>query len=250
MENELSTGAFARLCGLSKRTLFYYDEIGLLKPARVEENGYRVYTMYQTDTVSIIKLMQKIGMSLQEIQEMFQQKELTAKLQVMKKQKKAISEKIRELQEVSYGLDFLTARFAHLQEVGFDSFFEEELTEEEHYHLTARDSRKFFMVNSMNYGYQYGIIFPNEALREASPQFSHVFQRSSEKDSNFIKPKGRYRCVYWLLTNEEMMPSAVRFAQQINLSETAGPLYHEDYCSELAGYSDRAIIKLSILLKK
>ncbi len=31
----LTTKAFAELCGVEKRTLFYYDEIGLLKPAFV-----------------------------------------------------------------------------------------------------------------------------------------------------------------------------------------------------------------------
>ena len=33
----------ARLAGVSKRTLHYYDEIGLLKPSFLKENGYRFY---------------------------------------------------------------------------------------------------------------------------------------------------------------------------------------------------------------
>ncbi len=33
----------ARMSGVSVRTLHHYDEIGLLKPARVGENGYRWY---------------------------------------------------------------------------------------------------------------------------------------------------------------------------------------------------------------
>ena len=35
---------FAKLTGVSVRTLHYYDEIGLLKPAFVDaQNGYRFY---------------------------------------------------------------------------------------------------------------------------------------------------------------------------------------------------------------
>lgn len=34
----------ARIAGVSVRTIHYYDEIGLLKPAFVKENGYRGYT--------------------------------------------------------------------------------------------------------------------------------------------------------------------------------------------------------------
>lgn len=33
----------ARMAGISVRTIHYYDEIGLLKPAFVERNGYRYY---------------------------------------------------------------------------------------------------------------------------------------------------------------------------------------------------------------
>ena len=35
---------FARLCGCNTQTLRYYDRIGLLAPARVDEwTGYRYY---------------------------------------------------------------------------------------------------------------------------------------------------------------------------------------------------------------
>ena len=33
----------AKMAGITRRTLHYYDEIGLLKPSRVGENGYRYY---------------------------------------------------------------------------------------------------------------------------------------------------------------------------------------------------------------
>lgn len=33
----------ALISGVSTRTLRYYDSIGLLKPLRIEENGYRIY---------------------------------------------------------------------------------------------------------------------------------------------------------------------------------------------------------------
>lgn len=33
----------AKMSGVSARTLHFYDEIGLLKPAYIESNGYRYY---------------------------------------------------------------------------------------------------------------------------------------------------------------------------------------------------------------
>jgi len=35
----------AKTAGISGRTLRYYDEIGLLKPARVTSSGYRIYAL-------------------------------------------------------------------------------------------------------------------------------------------------------------------------------------------------------------
>lgn len=43
-----SIGEFARLGGVSVRTLRHYDEIGLLRPATVDQDtGYRGYTADQ-----------------------------------------------------------------------------------------------------------------------------------------------------------------------------------------------------------
>ena len=40
-------GQFAALHGINKKTLMWYDEIGLFKPAFIhEENGYRLYSYY------------------------------------------------------------------------------------------------------------------------------------------------------------------------------------------------------------
>ena len=37
-------GQFAALHEINKKTLMWYDEIGLLKPACIKENGYQYYS--------------------------------------------------------------------------------------------------------------------------------------------------------------------------------------------------------------
>lgn len=39
----MTTGEFAAAKGVSKDTLFHYDDIGLFCPEKVSENGYRLY---------------------------------------------------------------------------------------------------------------------------------------------------------------------------------------------------------------
>ena len=67
----MNTKEFSTLCGVEKRTLFHYDEIGLLKPASIRENGYREYTPNQLFDMDMIKIFQACGYSLAEIKDMF-----------------------------------------------------------------------------------------------------------------------------------------------------------------------------------
>lgn len=62
-----TTGQFAKLHGINKRTLHYYDEIGLFSPAFKEDNGYRYYTCFQTVQLELIVTLRKIGLSIEEI---------------------------------------------------------------------------------------------------------------------------------------------------------------------------------------
>ena len=39
----------ARLCGVTKHTLFHYHQIGVFSPAVTGENGYRYYTPPQVE---------------------------------------------------------------------------------------------------------------------------------------------------------------------------------------------------------
>src|SRR5215469_14722216 len=60
-----SIGEFARFGAVSVRTLRHYDEIGLLRPARVDpETGYRCYTPAQLGQLNRIIALKELGLSL------------------------------------------------------------------------------------------------------------------------------------------------------------------------------------------
>ncbi len=61
-------GKFAKLTGLSTKTLIWYDNIGLLKPDKVNEiNGYRYYTKESVKKVFAIKFLQSMDFSINQI---------------------------------------------------------------------------------------------------------------------------------------------------------------------------------------
>lgn len=57
----------ARISGVSTRTLRYYDQIGLLCPARIAANDYRIYGKKEVDLLQQILFYRELGVSLKEI---------------------------------------------------------------------------------------------------------------------------------------------------------------------------------------
>jgi len=57
------------LAGVSTRTLRYYDEIGILKPARISSSGYRIYGQKEVDLLQQVMFYRELGVSLPDIRE-------------------------------------------------------------------------------------------------------------------------------------------------------------------------------------
>lgn len=66
---EYTVQKLAQLAGVSSRTLRYYDEIGILKPARTNSSGYRIYGQKEVDRLQQILFYRELGISLDQIKE-------------------------------------------------------------------------------------------------------------------------------------------------------------------------------------
>lgn len=64
---EYTVQKLSEIAKISKRTLRYYDEIGLLKPARVNSSGYRIYGEKEIDKLQQILFYRELGVSLEQI---------------------------------------------------------------------------------------------------------------------------------------------------------------------------------------
>lgn len=87
----LTIGQFAALHGINKKTLMWYDEIGLFQPAAVNpENGYRCYSYHQSSILETILLLRELDVPISEIQA-FMDHRSAVSLEVL------LEEKIQEL---------------------------------------------------------------------------------------------------------------------------------------------------------
>jgi DNA-binding transcriptional MerR regulator len=66
---EYTIQKLASLAGVSTRTLRYYDEIGILKPARINSSGYRIYGQEEVNTLQQILFYRELGVGLDSIKE-------------------------------------------------------------------------------------------------------------------------------------------------------------------------------------
>ena len=78
-------------CNTTKDTLFHYDDINLLKPAKIATNGYRYYSANQAFLFDMISLLKEVGLSLEEIKIYMDNRDAKTFLSMLKeKDKKSI----------------------------------------------------------------------------------------------------------------------------------------------------------------
>ncbi len=97
----LTIGQFAAMHGINKKTLMWYDETGLFKPAVTNpDNGYRYYNYHQSPVLETILLLRELDVSIHEIQ-VFMKNRSAANLKGLLEEKiKALDMQITHLQAV------------------------------------------------------------------------------------------------------------------------------------------------------
>ena len=95
-----TAGQFAALHNINKRTLHYYDQIGLFSPACKGENGYRYYTYLQSMTLELLLTMRELGMSIEEIRIYMENCSAPALLKIIDDRKNQINQTIFRLKKI------------------------------------------------------------------------------------------------------------------------------------------------------
>ncbi|MCI1996960.1 MerR family transcriptional regulator [Clostridium luticellarii] len=77
------------LTGISVRTLHYYDEIGLLKPSKITEAGYRLYDDRALEALQQILFFKELELPLKEVRKIMTEPSFD-KMEALKNQKKLL----------------------------------------------------------------------------------------------------------------------------------------------------------------
>lgn len=212
---EYTVQKLGQLAGISSRTVRYYDEIGILKPARINSSGYRLYCEAQVDMLQQILFYRELGVSLEEIKKIISRPNFDGL--------KALKAHHAKLLERREQLDLLIAnveKTISLKEGG----------------IKMTDSEKFE-------GFKQKLIGDNEKKygREVRAQYGdEVVDRSNHKVKN-MSPEQYDEIVR--LTNEikETLQAAFKTADPAGeLAQKAADLHRQWLCYYWDGYSKEA----------
>ncbi len=93
----LTISEFAKISGVSRQTLIYYDRIGLFSPAHIANNQYRMYLHKQVDTIGIVTILSDLGVPLKKIKEVLTDISVDTMEQTLGYQLNVLQEKIEKL---------------------------------------------------------------------------------------------------------------------------------------------------------
>ncbi len=120
--SKYTTGEIAKLCGVSVRTVQYYDTRGILVPNELTEGGRRLYTEDDLKRMKIICFLREIGLSIDSIGQLLSEKDPGSVISLLlDQQEKALKEEIGEREEQLKKLSDLKTGLKSVREFSVDS---------------------------------------------------------------------------------------------------------------------------------
>jgi len=122
----------ARLAGVTRRTLHYYDEIGLLKPNQVGENGYRYYAEEAVLRLQQILFYRELELPLEQIRSILANPDFDPQ-QALQSHRLELHKRIQRLERLMQTIDHTLQHLRGVRKMDdqqlFDVFTEEQQAE-------------------------------------------------------------------------------------------------------------------------
>lgn len=210
----MTTAEFAKLCHVEKRTLFFYDEIGLLKPERVLENRYRLYGMNQYRKMDMLKALQSTGMSLEEIKTLMNSTDRKETLHAYRTQTQQLKEKIAAMQDTLSYLEEVITLMEAWNAYGEHVLFQRKDKGSWLHTIPITQSGTPLQVDYLTCGYELGVI--SNDVEHIQPDY--LFRKVKKNAGNTRMEAGLYAVMFQRTQNNRIGTSAQHFTAAIRAS--------------------------------
>lgn len=126
--SKYTTGEIAKLCGVSVRTVQYYDSRNILIPSEVSEGGRRLYSEDDLRKLKVICFLRNIDLPINSISQLLSEKDPGSVISILLEQQKLVLQ--GEVQERRQKLQILTKLSHELK--GVENFSVESINDIAH----------------------------------------------------------------------------------------------------------------------
>jgi DNA-binding transcriptional MerR regulator len=119
----LTVKQLSQMAGVTPRTLHYYDEIGLLKPSRVGDNGYRYYEEESLLRLQQILLYRELDLPLDNIRQIMESGDFDV-LSALQDHKEQLRKRIEQLERIVKTVEHTILYVKGESKMGKKQFFE------------------------------------------------------------------------------------------------------------------------------
>ncbi len=120
--SKYTTGELARLCGVTVRTVQYYDTRGILTPSELSEGGRRLYSEDDAKRMRVICFLRELGLPIDSISQLLSEDDPGSVISLLlDQQEAALREELGEREEQLRKLEGLKAGLESVEEFTVDS---------------------------------------------------------------------------------------------------------------------------------
>ena len=205
-----STGELAKYFGIKKDTLLYYDKIGLFKPAGLNSNGYRYYTLEQVDIFLAIQALRHVNVPIKELKKYFESPSSNSLNTLATMQVQNIETEIKKLQEIQLFLTRLVDITTELNTVEIGEIILKELPAESVVYSSAKEIQRtasieeleaiydgFLEENGIKEVASFGSVLNKDDFLNRNYEKSHCLFYRMEGPNAIKKPAGMYAVYYY-----------------------------------------------------
>ena len=232
----LTTAQFAKLHNINKRTLHYYDEIGLFSPNNKGENNYRYYDASQSIDFEYIRMFKELNMSIEEIKKYIENPNAKDFIAIVDKKSSEIEEQIIKLKRIRDLLQnkkeqILLSKENENMSIQVIQCEQEELLTVP-FAFKDEDLKRLFSYMKEMWGIEQCRVgvgsyislekVQNKNFKEYDGLYTLSLNKKKSKDT-FIKPYGEYLCGYIKGTWDnlpKMYEKMLKYAQEHHLKLT------------------------------
>lgn len=266
-ENRLYTiGKISNMMGISVQTLRFYEKIGLFAPCYVNpETGYRYYEYSQLHKIDRIRYLQKLGISLKDIKDIYNSGNTAEILGNLRAQREKEYQIFKESQNKLEELDWYIEYFSFLRDKKhFGIVYMKRMEKRCAMVVDMGDGASFYDINPQFYELkrraiynemecrrQYVSILDKKALQQGrcvTLQYGLYLKDVPEIRNNHIIeiPEGEYLCFLAPIYNEDRWSPAI-FEQYLDKDKDYLVVANE-YEDNLFRY-DRCMYEIQIIEK-